>query len=177
VKQFCSSRCAIQSCSACQSHNTSPRSTWRSGSSRRQQQKSSTAHEGFCTCSSRPHPVGVRFFASALIDSFNVPMGSIVTVLDEWLPSQTVAYFCNTHGAWDRMVLDVLQHIVRPARFDSTVDAILHPSYDFFLEMKALGIPTFLQVLQDLQPGIAAQMSVQASADITAAVRSYMGRF
>jgi hypothetical protein len=31
------------------------------------------------------------FMASALIESFNVPMGSIVTVLDEWLPSQTVA--------------------------------------------------------------------------------------
>jgi hypothetical protein len=65
----------------------------------------------------------------------------------------------------------------RPACFESTVDAISNPSYDFFWEMKALGIPTFLQVLQVLQPDLTAQMGVQASADVTAAVRSYMGRF
>jgi hypothetical protein len=104
-------------------------------------------------------------------------MGSIVTVLAEWLPSHPIAYFWNTHRAWDGMVLDVLQHIVCPARFKLTVDAISDPLYDFFLEMKALGIPTFLQVLQVLQPSVAAQFGVQASADVTAAVRSYMGRF
>jgi hypothetical protein len=117
------------------------------------------------------------FLASALIESFTVPMASIVTVLANWMPPQTLAYFRNTHRAWDGMVLDVLQHIVRPAWFASSVDAISDPSYDFFLEMKALGIPMFLQVLQVLQPSVAAQFGVQASADVSAAVRSYMSRF
>jgi hypothetical protein len=57
------------------------------------------------------------------------------------------------------------------------MDAILNPSYGFFMEMKDLGIPTFLQVLQVLQPNIATPMGVQPSAVVSAAIQSYMDYF
>lgn len=121
------------------------------------------------------------FVAVAMIESFSFPMSSIVCVLKDILPDATVAYFRETKREWDGKVLDILHRIFRPAQFESTIDEQTQLNYDFFEEMKALGIPTFLHILQVLHPlaftELAARTGAIPDTNAHVRVRDYMARF
>lgn len=115
--------------------------------------------------------------AVAMLESSRFGLDSIAIVLMEVLPFATVAYFQTSDRAWDWKVTDVLIRIFRPVCFDPNPVEDDNEDYNFYLEMKALGIPTWLQVIQALFADLSAAAGTDWDPTAAEIVRNYLARF
>jgi hypothetical protein len=113
----------------------------------------------------------------AIIESPFFNMDLIALTLWDLLPDATFDYFRGANYDWDWKVRDILIRIFRPVMFEPNVDEENDPDYNFYDEMKALGIPTYIQVLQVVYIEAAVRSGMDIDPNSRAVVRAYMAGF